>query len=226
VARAAAGAAAAATAGAAPGLVPASAEEEEKWRAAVGPKADLYLERWGQMAEKKTNVSWNWAACLANLFWFAYRTMWVPVAVMAVVYLINIAVMGNPQAARLMFLVIIAISFVTGSFGTHLYRQQTAKLVASTAGQDKAGALETLRQRGGVSMPALYGAIGGVVVLVLIAGVVIAGQTQTQLNTFPDTFNTVTTDNGFGTTGDKPPPTPDDQLPPEEPPPEEPPPEY
>ena len=155
---------------------PANADEEEKWRAAVGPKADLYLERWKGMAERNTIVRWSWAACLANFFWFAYRKMWLPAAGMGFVYLLNVAVAANPGAARIMSLLGIALTFVTGSFGTHLYRQQTARLVASTAGQPREAALETLRKRGGVSLPALWGAIGIVVLLVLAMAAVIAQQ--------------------------------------------------
>ena len=65
---------------AAAALVPADAAEEEKWRLAIGPKADLYLTRWRAMAAKNSALSWNWAACLASLFWFAYRKMWLPMA--------------------------------------------------------------------------------------------------------------------------------------------------
>ena len=204
----------------APAPMPANAEEEERWRAAVGPKADLYLERWKQMAEKNSAMSWNWAACLANLFWFAYRKMWLFAGAMALVYLLNVALMTNPQAAKVVGLIGIAITFVTGTFGNHWYRQQTAKLVATTAGQDQASAVETLRQRGGVSQPALYGAIGGVVVLVLIVFAIAVRQAQQNLAPVGpvDTFNTFG-DNGMQQdNGDKPPPPPEDPNAPPEPP--------
>ena len=188
---------------------PATPEEEEKWRAAVGPKADLYLERWKGMAERKTAARWNWAACLANFFWFAYRKMWLPAAAMGVVYLVNVALMFNPQAARVAALVGLGITFLTGTFGTHLYRQQTAKLVAGTSGQPREAALETLRKRGGVSPPALYGAIGAVVVLVLVAGALIA-QKQPPAPP-PDPFANGTTNDPFNTNTDQPPANTDDK---------------
>ena len=207
----------------APAPMPANAEEEEKWRAAVGPKADLYLDRWKQMAAKGSAISWNWAACLANLYWFAYRKMWGPVILLALLYLVNVALMTNPNAARVVGLLTIAVTFVTGAFGTHLYRQQTARLVATTAGTDRAAALETLGKRGGVSLPALYGSIAAVVVVVLIASVVMVQQ-QARLNPVPsDPFNTVQPD-PFNTVQPDPNlPQPDKPPPPEEPPPE---PEY
>ena len=211
---------------------PATPEEEEKWRAAVGPKADLYLERWKQMAERRTIFRWSWAACLANLFWFAYRKMWVPAAAVGFLYLLNIAFVSNPQASGVTGLLSLAATFVTGAFGTHLYRQQTARLVAATSGQEPAAALETLRKRGGVSLPALYGAIGFVVVLVLIAGAILARRPP--VTVAPDPFNTLGPSDPFNNveptlppnTGDKPVGT-DEPMPEPEPEPEpEPPPEY
>lgn len=177
---AAAAMASAAAARPAPALpaAPANAEEEEKWRAAVGPRADRFLERWKSMAERNTMVSWSWAACLLNLFWFAYRKMWLPAAGMGVVYLLNVLVAANPGAAKAMSLLGLGLTFVTGSIGMHLYRQQTARLVASTAGEPREAALETLRRRGGVSLPALWGAIGAVVLLVLLMAAVIAQKAQ------------------------------------------------
>jgi hypothetical protein len=210
--------AAAATAVAKPAAprAPANAEDEEKWRAAVGPKADLYLQRWKDMAQRNSAASWNWAACLANFFWFAYRKMWIPAGAMGAVYLLNVALMSAPDAARVVALLSLGITFLTGLFGTHLYRLQTAKLVAGTAGQPSEAAMETLRTRGGVSQPALYGAIGAVVVLILIAAVVIGQRTPPPVVVGPsDPFNTVSPD-PFNTQqgGDK--PSDSQELPPEE----------
>ena len=184
---------AAATVAARPALpsAPANAEEEERWRAAVGPNADHYLERWKKMAERSSSVSWNWAACFANLFWFAYRKMWLPMAAMGVIYLINVALANNQAAARAVAFLSLGATFVTGTFGTALYRQQTARLVGQTSGQDKAAAIETLRKRGGVSQPALWGSIGFVVVLVLLMGTMVARQ-QPRVTIEPvGPFNTV-----------------------------------
>ena len=201
---------------------PASGAEEEKWRAAVGPKAEYYLGRWKQMAEKNKATNWNWAACLANLFWFAYRKMWLPMAGVLVAIVV-LAVIGaaSPQAAKITLLLNIAITFVTGTFGNHLYRLQIAKLVAETVGQDQAAALETLRRRGGVSLPALYVSIGAVVVATLIIIVVVAQNAQPTVNAFGpnDPFNNFgPVDNGQQNVDDKPPPPPEDPNAPPEPP--------
>ena len=50
--------------------------DEERLRAAIGPRADYYLRRWREMDAAGKSVSWNWAACFANMFWLAYRKMW------------------------------------------------------------------------------------------------------------------------------------------------------
>ena len=167
------------------------------------------------MAERKSAVSWNWAACLANFYWFAYRKMWLAAGTMGVVYLANIAVMGNKQAAGTIGLLTIGLTFVTGTFGTYLYRQQTARLVAQTAGQDREAALETLRRRGGVSQPALYASIAAVVVLVLVAAAIFARKQQPV--PAPDPFANGTTTDPFNTNTDQPPVDPDKPVGVEEP---------
>ena len=53
---------------------------EERLRAAIGPRADYYLRRWREMDEQRRTVSWNWAACLLNLYWFVFRKMWLAAA--------------------------------------------------------------------------------------------------------------------------------------------------
>ncbi len=154
----------------APPALPAADEDEEKWRAAIGPNADYYLERWRQMDAKGTAINWNWAACLANLFWFAYRKMWLPmVALIVASLLLSLLGAASPQMAEPSLLLSIGLTFVTGSFGNHLYRRQTARLVAETAGLDRQAALDQLRSRGGISIPALVISLSVFALLILIS---------------------------------------------------------
>lgn len=156
-------------------LMPATPEGEEKWRAAVGPNADWYLQRWRTMEAKKSALSWNWPACLLNLFWFAYRKMWGPlVALVVALLVIGVLGAGSPAAGRMSMILSIAISFVTGAFGNHLYRKQTAKLIA------EAPSLDQLRARGGVSKQAaiISAAIVGVLALLAILGALMALRQQ------------------------------------------------
>lgn len=153
----------------APPTLPASAEEEERWRAAIGPNADHYLGRWRAMAAKSSKLSWNWPACLVNVFWFAWRKMWLPMAAtIGVLLLIGLLGSGDPSG-QVTLLLSIAVSFVTGTFGNYLYRQQTAKLVATTAGTDRAATLEALRRKGGTSVPALIVSLAVVALIALLA---------------------------------------------------------
>ena len=152
-----------------PPLAPATPADEERWRAAIGPKADHYLERWRQIDAKGSPINWNWAACLANLFWFAYRKMWLPMIVFIVAtVLLGIVGAASPALGKATLLLSIGLTFVTGSFGNWLYRKQISGLVAGTADLDQATAVDRLKSRGGVSVPALVISIAVVVLLTLI----------------------------------------------------------
>lgn len=161
-----------------PPPMPSTAEEEEKWRAAVGPNADYYLKRWREMEAKKSSISWNWPACIVNLFWFAYRKMWGPmVALIVALLVLGVLGAGSPVAGRLAMLISIGLSFVTGGFGNHLYRKQVARLVA------EAPSLDRLRERGGVSKQAVTIAVAifAVLMLLVILGTALALQQKAQL---------------------------------------------
>jgi hypothetical protein len=157
-------------------VMPSTPEEEEKWSAAIGPKAEYYLKRWREMEAKNSTISWNWPACLANIFWFAYRKVWGPVVILAIAYLVLTAwASARPEAARLVVILTIAISFVTGGFGNHLYRKHVARLVGENH------SVERLRERGGVSVPAVVISAVAVVVLSLAVGGAFALRQQAQL---------------------------------------------
>jgi hypothetical protein len=141
---------------------------EERLRAAIGPRADYYLHRWRVMDASGKSYSWNWAACLLNVFWFAYRKMWAATTAMALAYVVATPFLDptNKMAFRAAAFLLIGLSFVTGGFGNFLYRRQIEKLVAGPA------TLEQLRVRGGVSLAAAIAAFVGVTVLSMLAGMV------------------------------------------------------
>ena len=145
------------------------------WRAAIGPKADYYLARWRQMDGEEVAINWNWAACLASLFWFGYRKMWLPmIGVLVASVLLSVIGGASPQAARAMFLVSIGITFVTGAFGNHLYRRQVARLVAEAQGPDREAVLERLqgaRRRLGAGLVVSLVILGLFVLVALLAGI-------------------------------------------------------
>src|SRR3954449_9643537 len=96
---------------------------EERLGAAIGPRADYYLRRWRAMDEKGKSYDWNWAACLLNVFWFAYRKMWGPMVAMGLVYVVASPLIdpANRMLIKIVVVVVIGLSFVTGSFGNRLY---------------------------------------------------------------------------------------------------------
>ena len=185
----------------APPIVPPDPEEEEKWRAAVGNNAAYYLDRWRAMEAKGSSFSWNWPACLVNMFWFGYRKMWLPMIGVIVAQLVFVVVdAGAGGTGNVALLLAIALSFATGAFGNHLYRTQTARLVASTSALPRAAQLDALRSRGGVSVVALVvllSVFGGLVFLAVL-GAAIEQAGQQQYNQYDQTYDS-------GATGDKPP---------------------
>lgn len=144
----------------APAPIPAPAAgappAQERLEAAIGPKAAWYLAQWQAMDIKRTQFTWNWAACLTNLLWFAYRKMWMPTAVffLVVVALAVLGMLSRPLMIAGGVLTILAIT-ATGALGTSFYRQHVARLVAQTGGMEREQALARLHAKGGVSPPAV-----------------------------------------------------------------------
>lgn len=149
---------------------PATPIDESLLIAAIGPNSDYYIQRWRQMAEKGAAISWNWPACLFSAFWFAYRKMWLPMLAVLIVGG-GLAALGaaNPALGKVTLLLNIGISFITGSYGNHLYKKQIHKLVGDTAGLAGPQRVDAIAQRGGVSKAATWLLIGLVVLLTLIA---------------------------------------------------------
>jgi len=147
---------------------------EERLRAAIGPRADYYFRHWRAMDEKGRSWDWNWAACFLNVFWFAYRKMWGPMVAMGLVYIVTSPFLDptNKPVFKIVAFTLVGFSFVTGTFGNGLYRKQVERIVAETAGQDAEGAKARAAARGGVSLPAAIGALVGLVVLGALAGMV------------------------------------------------------
>lgn len=130
--------------------------DQEQLSAAVGPNTGYYLSCWREMRAKGRRVSWNWAACLANLYWFAWRRMWGPLAWLVGAFVL-VGILGAlvPALASATLLITIGFTFVTGAYGNELYRRHCERLAAGTTGLDPEKALASLRRRGGTSPLAL-----------------------------------------------------------------------
>ena len=146
-------------------------DREERMRAFVGPNADYYLRKWGDMDRGGSKASWNWAAFLLNVYWLAYRKMWLQTAIFFVVLVALVALIvmsGVPILFSQVLLLGLAVGLGIG--GNALYRMHVEKALADPAFADP----ETLRRRGGGSMGAAWGLaavwfllVGGVVFLIV-----------------------------------------------------------
>jgi uncharacterized membrane protein len=147
---------------------------EERLRAAIGPRADYYLRHWRAMDEKEKKTSWNWAACFLNVFWFAYRKMWGPMLAMGLVYVIASPFLdpSNKTLLKIVAGLVIGLSFVTGGFGNWLYRRRIARIVAETTGLDADAARAQAAARGGISLLAALAALVILTVLTAVAGMI------------------------------------------------------
>jgi hypothetical protein len=146
---------------------------EERLRAAIGPRADYYLRHWRAMDARGKSHDWNWAACFLNVFWFAYRKMWGPMIAMGLVYVVTSPLLDptNRTLFKIVAVVLVGLSFLTGGFGNHLYRKQVARIVAESGGPDDAANAKAAA-RGGVSLAAALIAVVGLAVLSALAGMI------------------------------------------------------
>lgn len=151
-----------------PPVTPGPADDEQI-EAAVGPNTSYYKRRWGEMHARGATANWNWAACFAGIFWLAYRRLWMWFAVftVAIVALCLFATL-SPAANRAANLLFVGMSFVTGYFGNHWYRQQTSRLIGSVLHLARPAQLAELRDRGRVSLIGLWVTIGVTLLLVVI----------------------------------------------------------
>ena len=83
---------------------------------------------------------------------------------------------------RVTMILLIGLSFVTGGFGNKLYRNQTERLVAGTAGMGREEAIQHLRRKGGASVPALVASIVGILLVSMVVTLAVAIQTGALAN--------------------------------------------
>lgn len=176
--------------------------------AAVGPNAAYYQERWRQMDEKQSSISWNWPACLVSGYWFAYRRMWVPLILLVVVNIvISAAGAANPEFGKVPLLLTIGITFITGAFGNHLYRKHVHRLVAETSTLPREAQVEALQKRGGVSQAAVFILLGITLLVMLVTVIAVASKINQTMGTQPYKSN------GFQPLADPNAPQPDPNAP-------------
>jgi hypothetical protein len=156
---------------------PRSADDELR-AAAIGPNADYFLKHWARMDATGKSYDWNWAACILNFCWFAFRKMWLPAVGIGLVYVVTTPLLdpGNKMLFRVTALFVVGLSFVTGGWGNKLYRNQIDRLVAGTAGMSREDAIDHVRRRGGTSVPALVASILAILALGMLVALALAMQ--------------------------------------------------
>lgn len=188
----------------APTTPPQPLPDQERLEAAIGPNAAYYVGRWQAMDASRKQTSWNWAACLASLYWFAYRKMWAPTVILGLVFIaLNLLSLLSPALmAAGGVLSIIAIS-ATGALGTSFYRQHVRRLVNQTGALEREPALAQLQAKGGVSKPAVLILIAISLVVAGVAGYV--GWLQASNSAVSDDpfFQGATSGPGTASTGPK-----------------------
>lgn len=140
----------------APTVPPQPLPDQERLEAAIGPNAAYYLAKWQAMDAGGKQTSWNWAACLASLYWFAYRKMWAPTVILGLVFIaLNLLSLLSPALMAAGGLLSIVAITATGMLGTSFYRQHVRRLVNQTGSLEREPALAQLQAKGGVSKPAV-----------------------------------------------------------------------
>ena len=155
--------------------VSSGAADEARLRAAIGPRADYYLRHWRAMDEMGKGYDWNWAACFLNAYWMAYRKMWLAL-VLFILANIAVSLVGTviPKLDKYSFVLMILLTFVTGSYGNRFYRRQTERLAARDI------PAEQLARSGGTSPIALIVALVLTAAIVALAAKPVLQQIQAQ----------------------------------------------
>ena len=101
--------------------------KEEEFRLFIGEKAYYYLIKWSKMADKGTNISWNWAMAAFGVAWFGARKMFLYMFIVWLLWVITNAILlgiGLPTAFSMLL-----FSILLGIFGNHLYLRSAKKKI-------------------------------------------------------------------------------------------------
>ncbi len=98
-------------------------EEREELRLFVGKNADYYIAKWEELGDN-SKISWNWAAFMFGLLWFAYRKMY-PHAFGFIIFSLILQYIQVVMKTHPVVIVVsnIIISVAIGMFGNYLYYQ-------------------------------------------------------------------------------------------------------
>ena len=147
----------------------APAEDEELYRAVIGPRnQDYYWRHFSKfIGENKTSMSWHWPAFFVTFYWLLYRKMWMPALayfflpypVMLVLGVI-IGLSGGSEAVTSLvsLLYVAAIFFVPPLFANAWYFNRCKKQIlnGSAATRSRERLIGELSGRGGTSSVWLF----------------------------------------------------------------------
>ncbi len=116
----------------------------EKISDIIGKQREYYKQRFAEMKEGGSKVSWNWFACL-GWFWFAYRKMPVEAAVSFAIYLL----LGSFGTAALALRITLLV--LCGAFGNRIYFKHIERTIDKIDSLPAAMRENAVREYGGVS---------------------------------------------------------------------------
>ena len=152
------------------------------YRLAVGPNADHYRKRFLAFEKAgKPLASWNWAAFFAPPLWAAYRKLWIPALVFALLPLGGVlafialsAAIDRAFGAWPMFallLIWIIPGSIAAAFADYLVYRRVRR-EALTAERETANPVEAATRAASAGAVSWYGAAAGVAAVAVIAGAV------------------------------------------------------
>ena len=111
----------------------------------VKDNKEYYREKFTQMKNNNMPISWNWGAFLFSGFWFLYRKMYLPAAII----LLTDTLMTNMTGSRLTTWI---ISLLCGIFANYQYLDYCENRVSKINKLDCEEKQKRLSKQGGVSM--------------------------------------------------------------------------
>lgn len=139
----------------------------EKLKSIVQDKTYYYDTKISALNRSGGKVSWNWAAFMFPLYWFAYRKMYLYSLIVAGV-MVGITMLGwipGMFGFILKWLLNIAFCVCSGIFANAIYKYHIENVYMEGSGMDADSQWIFFHKRGGTSKPAIFVAMFGWVIV-------------------------------------------------------------
>lgn len=157
---------------------------EEYYEAAIGKKADYYLEKFRKIADGAITI--NWAAFIFSSTWLLYRKMYLQYFILyGISFLIGIIIAFIPKLIpytnEITIIYMVIYSFFYMFFGNTLYKKHIEKKIklAQIKNRSRYTAITWLRYYGGTSKLACF--IGIVVYVILSVFAIFSEQIEQKI---------------------------------------------